>query len=103
MRYVDRVTLHKIIGRGYDPTTGKNGVRVDNGVTLPCNLSPVSLEKTSAVFGSIDKQVTTVRLQRPYKDTVDVAVINGDKYKLLRHIPYKTESVLFMESVTQWT
>jgi hypothetical protein len=103
MRYYDRVTLHKVIGRAYDPSVGKTVVRVDEGVTLPCNTSPMSLERVKVIFGSIDKQITTVRLQRPYRREVDKAVINGNKYNVLRHVPYRSESVLFLEGVSEWT
>ncbi|KGX88037.1 hypothetical protein [Pontibacillus litoralis] len=103
MRYTDRVKLHKTLGRGYNPETGKNEVIVDEGVLLPCNASPVTLEKTAAVFGSLNKKVATVRLQRPYKDYADKAVIEGQKYNVLRHIPYKSESVFYLEGVSEWS
>ena len=103
MRYSNRVTLHKVNGRAYDPSIGKTVVRVDEGVTLPCNTSPISLERVKAIFGSLDKQITTVRLQRPYKREVDKAVINEKKYNVLRHVPYRSESVLFLEGVSEWT
>ena len=103
MRYSDRVTLHKVLGRAYDPSVGKTVVEVDDGVTLPCNTSPISLERVKVIFGSLDKQITTVRLQRPYKHEVDKAVINGNKYNVLRHVPYRSESVLFLGGVSEWT
>ncbi|KSU63647.1 hypothetical protein AS034_05210 [[Bacillus] enclensis] len=103
MRYSDRVTLHKVLGRAYDPSVGKTVVEVDEGVTLSCNTSPISLERVKVIFGSLDKQITTVRLQRPYKHEVDKAVINGNKYNVLRHVPYRSESVLFLEGVSEWT
>jgi hypothetical protein len=103
MRYSDRVTLHKVIGRAYDPSVGKTVVRVDEGVTLPCNTSPISLERVKAIFGSLDKQITTLRLQRPFRREVDKAVMNGKKYNVLRHVPYRSESVLFLEGVSEWT
>lgn len=103
MRYSDRITLHKVIGRAYDPSVGKTVVRVGDGVTLPCDTSPISLERVKVLFGSLDKQITTVRLQRPYRRKVDKAVINGMKYNVLRHVPYRSESVLFLEVVSEWT
>lgn len=103
MRYSDRITLHKVIDRAYDPSVGKTVVRVDDGVTLPCDTSPISLERVKVLFGSLDKQITTVRLQRPYRSKVDKAVINGKKYNVLRHVPYRSESVLFLEGVSDWT
>jgi hypothetical protein len=103
MRYSDRITLHKVIGRAYDPSVGKTVVRVDDGVTLPCDTSPISLERVKVLFGSLDKQITTVRLQRPYRHKVDKAVINGKKYNVLRHVPHRSESVLFLEGVSDWT
>lgn len=103
LRYTDRITLHKTLGRQYDPSQGKTVVAVDEGVVLPCNLSPVTLEKSAKVFGSVDKKVATVRLQRPYKDYADKAVVNDQKYNVLRHIPYKSESVFYLEGVEEWT
>lgn len=103
MRYVDRVTLHKTTGRQYDPSVGKTVVTVDKGVTLPCNVSGMSLEKTEAVFGSFEREVATVRLQRPHNDIADKAVINGNKYNVLRHVPHRSESVFFVEGVSEWT
>ncbi len=103
MRYSDRITLHKSAGRQYNPETGKTEVTVDEGVTLPCNLSPVSLAKIQSIFGSIESKVTTARLQRPFTKKVDKAVINGDKYNVLRHVPHRSESVFYLEGVTEWT
>jgi hypothetical protein len=103
MRYADRITLHKVIDRAYDPSVGKTVVRVDEGVTLPCDTSPISLERVKVIFGSIDKQITTVRLQRPYRREVDKAVINGKKFNVLRHVPYRSENVLYLEGVSEWT
>lgn len=103
MRYYDRVTLHQVIDRVYDPSVGKTVVQVDEGITLPCNSSPVSLERVKVVFGSIDNKITTVRVQRPYRGRADKAVLNGNKYNVLRHIPYKSESVFYLEGVSEWT
>lgn len=103
MRYSDRITLHKVIGRAYDPSVGMTVVSVDDGVTLPCDMSPISLERVKVLFGSLDNQITTVRLQRPYRRKVEKAVINGKKYNVLRHVPYRSESVLFLEGVSDWT
>jgi hypothetical protein len=103
MRYSDRVTLHEIIGREYDPSIGKTVVQVDDGITLPCDMSPISLERVKVLFGSLDKQITTVRLQRLYRGKVDKVVINEKKYNVLRHVPYKSESVFYLEGVSEWT
>jgi hypothetical protein len=103
MRYSERVTLHQVTGKAYDPSIGKTVVRVDEGVTLPCNTSPISLERVKVVFGSIDNEITTVRLQRLFKGKADKAVLNGNKYNVLRHIPYRSESVFYLEGVSEWT
>lgn len=103
MRYSDRVTLHKSSGRQYNPETGKTELVIDEGVTLPCNISAVNLEKTEAVFGSYQHEVATVRLQRPYKGVADKAKIGERKYNVLRHVPHRTESVFYLEGVSEWT
>ena len=102
MRYAERVTLHRTIGSGYNPETGKSEVQVDNGVTLPCNASPVSLERVKTIFGSIDNEVTSVRLQRPFKGKADKAMMDGKKYNVLRHISHRSESVFYLEEVSAW-
>lgn len=103
MRYADRITLHQTIARGYNPATGKNEVTVNEGITLPCNRLPMSLEKVQVIFGSYEKKVTVVKLQRPFKGKVDKAVINGHKFNVLRHVPYRSESVFYLEGVNAWT
>ncbi|MGF2617735.1 hypothetical protein FZC84_11915 [Rossellomorea vietnamensis] len=103
MRYDQRITLHQVTGRAYEPAVGKTVVQVDEGITIPCNASPVSLERVKVVFGSIDLEITTVRLQRPFRGKVEKAVINGKKYNVLRHIPYRSESVFYLEGVSEWT
>jgi hypothetical protein len=103
LRYTDRITLHKTLGRQYDPSQGKTVVAVDDGVVLPCNLSPVTLEKSAMVFGSVNKKIATARLQRPYKGYADKAVVNGQKYNVLRHILHRSESVFYLEGVEEWT
>ncbi|CDQ20857.1 hypothetical protein SAMN05192559_1086 [Halobacillus karajensis] len=102
MRYAERLTLHQTIGSGYNPETGKTEVQVDEGVTLPCNASPVSLERVKTIFGSIDKEVTSVRLQRPFKDKADKAMMDGKKYNVLRHVSHRSESVFYLEEVSSW-
>ncbi|MDQ0158808.1 hypothetical protein [Alkalibacillus salilacus] len=102
MRYDKRVTLYKTTGRQYNPETGKTEVAVDEGITLPAHVSAVSLDKTAAVFGSYDHKVATARLQRPYKDFADKAMIGDQKYNVLRHVPHKSESVFYLEGVSAW-
>lgn len=103
MRYDQRVTLYQVTGRAYDPAAGKTVVQVNEGITIPCNASPVSLERVKVVFGSIDHEITTVRLQRPFRGKAEKAVINEKKYNVLRHIPYRSESVFYLEGVSEWT
>ncbi|WP_077621563.1 hypothetical protein [Sediminibacillus massiliensis] len=102
MRYTDRITLHKSTGRQYNPGTGKTEVSVDEGVILPCNFSTAGPEKTATTFGSITQEIGIARLQRPFKGEADRAVVNGKKYNVLRHVPYRSESVFYLESVTAW-
>ncbi|WP_082234973.1 hypothetical protein [Halobacillus massiliensis] len=103
MRYAERITLHESGQRQYNPETGKTEVTVDEGLTLPCHLSPTSLEKVQAVFGSTERKVTTARLQRPYKGKADKAVTSGNKFNVLRHVPHRSESVIYLEGVSEWT
>ncbi|MEC3884585.1 hypothetical protein VKA52_12700 [Halobacillus sp. HZG1] len=103
MRYADRVTLHKTVGSGYNPETGKNEVQVDTGVILPCNTSPLSLERVKTIFGSINKEVASVRLQRPFKGNPDKAMIGGNRYNVLRHVRHRSESVFYLEEVSVWS
>lgn len=103
LRYTDRIMLHKTSGRQYDPSQGKTVVTVDEGVVLPCNLSRLGIENTATVFGSVEKEVVVARLQFLYTDDVDKAVIDDQKYKILKHIPHKRKSVFYLEGVEEWT
>ncbi|WP_079480570.1 hypothetical protein [Halobacillus salinus] len=102
MRYTERITLYEALSSGYNPETGQHGFRVDEGTTLPCNVSPMSIEKVKTVFGSTDQFVTTVRLQRPFKGNADKATIDGNKYNVLRHVRHRSESVFYLEEVSAW-
>ncbi|MYL56197.1 hypothetical protein GLW20_01600 [Virgibacillus halodenitrificans] len=103
MRYADRITLHQTTGRQYNPETGSTETMVDAGVTLPCDYTHAGVEKAAAVFGSYETELGTARLQRPFKGVADKAVVNGQKYKILRHVPHRSESVFYLEGVSEWT
>ncbi len=103
MRYSDRVTLYQTGPRQYNPERGQTEFTVHEEVTLPCNQSPMSLERVQTMFGSTERKVTTIRLQRPFQGKADKAAINGNKFNVLRHVPHRSESVFYLEGVSEWS
>lgn len=95
MRFNNRITLVKYTKSHYDPD--KNGyVEKKEEATLPCKLSSLGIERTQELFGNMDKRVTIARLQTPYTDDVDHALINDKKYNVITSSDYY-KGVLFLE------
>lgn len=96
MRFTDRITFMRKEGGGYNPETGKHDFPVPIPTVKPCNLSTLGTDRTTQLFGVVDKVVTVARLQRPYVEAFDSVVIDGELYKVMRKSNYR-KGVLFLE------
>ena len=89
MRYDDRITFRKIAAPGkYNPDTGLTSAPSFEDITLPCELGPVSAERTLRLFGSITLRANAVRLQRPFTGDYQEVSVNGKPYEVLRQIDH---------------
>lgn len=99
MRFTDRITFVTETEGGYNPDTGNFDDAVLIKQTLPCNLSPLGIERTATLFGDVDTEITVARLQQPYQAAFDHVEVNGQRLKVKRHIPHRRESVFYLEGV----
>lgn len=72
----------------YNPDTGMTSAATFEDVTLPCELGPVSAERTLRLFGSITLRANVVRLQRRYTGSYQEVKVNGRTFEVLRHIDH---------------
>ena len=96
MRFDKRVTFVNIEESYYDPELGEY---VDGEIikdVVPCNLSPMKLDRKKELFGEIDTLVTVVRLQKPYNKPFDHIEINNKKVNLKHRSDYR-KGVFYVE------
>ncbi|MFC3212724.1 hypothetical protein [Planomicrobium okeanokoites] len=99
MRYSDRITFVNETAGGYNPDTGSYDEGSLSTDVQACNLSNLGVDRTNQLFGTLDKEITVARLQRPYKKEYDHALIGGKKYAITRHVPFRSESVFYLEGM----
>jgi|SRR5699024_5325353 len=89
MRFSDRITFVSIPESYYDPKENKyiEGKPIND--TMPCKLSKLSMERTQQLFGTLDRNVTIARLQRPYNKEFDYVEINDKKYTVTGTSDYR--------------
>lgn len=99
MRFDKRVTLIGESSEKFDPTTGNMVVVPGEETTIPCNASDLGVNRTTELFGKMDKQVTVVRLQRPYQRFVKGARLNGVDYNVIKIVGSRSKTSLYIEGV----
>ena len=72
----------------YNPDTGLTSAPTFADVTLPCEIGPVSAERTLRLFGSIILRANIVRLQRQFSGAYAEVKVNGRPYEVLRQIDH---------------
>ena len=76
----------------YNPDTGLTSAPTFEDVTLPCELGPVSAERTLRLFGSITLRANVVRLQRRVTGNYHEVLVNGRPFEVLRQLDHDGES-----------
>jgi hypothetical protein len=100
MRFNSRITFVSVAESRYNPESGEYTESEPTKDTVPCNLSRMGVERTNQLFGTVDKQILTARLQRPYNVKFDYALINDQRYNVTKQSDYK-KGVFFLEGVSQ--
>jgi hypothetical protein len=98
MRFNERITFVSVTESKYNPETGEYIESDPMQTTMPCNLSRMGIERVNQLFGSIDKQILTARLQQPYNAKFDYVLINDQIYNVTKQSDYK-KGVFFLEAV----
>ena len=92
MRYADRITFRALTkAAAYNPDTGTTDPAQYTDTTMPCDLGPVSIERTARLFGDVTIRASVARLQRPYTGRVDEVLVNGRPFQVLREIERERE------------
>ena len=100
MRYNKRLSV--VLQRGqeeYNPLTHRIEKTEDVIKEIPCYLSPISLERSMAIFGAYDKHILVARCQgKPSQEHQEI-YIEGQKYKVIKQIDYRHRYELYLEVV----
>lgn len=99
MRLSDRVVFSIEEKGKYNPETSKYEKREVLYESVPCNLSPISIQRLALEFGDISKKISIVRVKGRYDKHVSHAHINGVKYKVIRPIFHRHDTAFYIESV----
>lgn len=80
----------------YDPDMGEYVEGELKYDTVPCNLSPIRLDRKKELFGEIDTEITVARLQLPYLKEFDYVTINERK-RSIKHRSDFRKGVFYLE------
>lgn len=99
MRYNKRVVFAKETKGKYNPKTSKTETYEKRYDAIPCNISPLSPQKTVVQYGDINKDINVIRLNGHFEPTVTHAYINGTKYQITKRIDYEHDTVFYIEEI----
>lgn len=99
MRYNKRVVFAKETKGKYNPKTSKTEIYEKRYDAIPCNISPLSPQKTVVQYGDINKDINVIRLNGHFEPTVTHAYINDTKYQITKRIDYEHDTVFYVEEV----
>lgn len=99
MRYNKRVVFAKETKGKYNPKTSRTETYEKRYDAIPCNISPLSPQKTVVQYGDINKDINVIRLNGHFEPTVTHAYINGTKYQITKRIDYEHDTVFYIEEV----
>ncbi|WP_195832867.1 hypothetical protein [Staphylococcus haemolyticus] len=99
MRYNKRVVFAKETKERYNPKTSRTETYEKRYDAIPCNISPLSPQKTVVQYGDINKDINVIRLNGHFEPTVTHAYINDTKYQITKRIDYEHDTVFYVEEV----
>ena len=99
MRYNKRVVFAKETKGKYNPKTSRTETYEKRYDAIPCNISPLSPQKTVVQYGDINKDINVIRLNGHFEPTVTHAYINDAKYQITKRIDYEHDTVFYVEEV----
>jgi len=99
LRYNKRVSFSKETKGSYNPKTSKYDVKEKLYVEVPCNISPLSPQRTNLEYGDVTKDINVIRLNGRFEPKVTHAYIKGSKYIITKRIDYEHDTVFYAEEV----
>lgn len=99
MRLSDRVIFSYTEKGQYNPKSSKYEETEKFHEEIPCNLSPISMQRVALEFGDITRKINIVRVKGIYDKKVSHAYVNGVKYKVIRPIIHRFDTAFYIESV----
>ena len=99
MRYNKRIVFAKEMKGKYNPKISRTETYEKRYDAIPCNISPLSPQKTVVQYGDINKDINVIRLNGHFEPTVTHAYINGTKYQITKRIDYEHDTVFYIEEV----
>lgn len=99
MRYDNRVKFVIEKDKVYNPKTSKYEKAVNFYETLPCNISPLSSQRTALEYGDVKKHINVIRIQGVFDEPVTHAYVEGKKYLIVRPVQYRHDTVFYVEEV----
>lgn len=83
----------------YNPKISRTEIYEKRYDAIPCNISPLSPQKTVVQYGDINKDINVIRLNGHFEPTVTHAYINDTKYQITKRIDYEHDTVFYVEEV----
>ena len=101
MRYDKEVTFLKAPITVYDPLLSKKVIKNEGKKTPPylCNKNPLDKTTTATEFGSVERDISVIRLRHEVIGNVTHAIIDNIKYKIVRREQLRHDLVFYIESV----
>ncbi|PAK64095.1 hypothetical protein B9K00_08650 [Staphylococcus caprae] len=99
MRYNKRVAFSKEAKSKYNPKTSQYEVSETVYDEIPCNISPLSPQRTSLEYGDVKKDINVIRLNGHFEPFVTHAYVKGIKYLITKKISYEHDTVFYVEEV----
>jgi len=100
LRYNKRVKFSKEIKGGYNTKTSKYDVKEQVYSEVPCNISPLSPQRTNLEYGDVTKYINVIRLNGHFEPQVTHAYIKGVKHIITKRIDYEHDTVFYVEEVS---
>ncbi|MFI3545159.1 hypothetical protein V5G65_03655 [Mammaliicoccus sciuri] len=99
MRYSSRIIFIVETKGKYNPKTSEAEYVSNEYDPLPCNINPISRQRTQLEFGNHERDINVVRLNGKlgYKPTK--AIINGKIYLVVDQKEYIHDTSVFIEEV----
>lgn len=99
MRY-DQRALFTLEQKGiYNPETSRTDDEVVTYDVVPCNLSPLSVERTALEFGDVSKRINIVRVQGHVSHTASHVHVDDVKYAIVKKVAYRHDTAFYIEEV----